>query len=67
MHQGSFTLSTKDHSLSNISEAKENYTNNGFPCEEKHAIRTSNNISAAHEAFYKATLKRYKWSAMSIL
>ena len=48
------------HALTNISEAKEHYTNGGFLCEEKQAIQTSNDISEAHEAFYKATLKRYK-------
>jgi len=56
----SLIFSTKDHALTSISEAKEHYTNNGFICEEKHAIQTSNDISEAHEAFYKATLKRYK-------
>ena len=49
------------HALTNISEAKEHSTNGGFLCEEKHA--TSTDISEAHEAFYKAILKRYKWSA----
>ena len=48
------------HALTNISEAKEHSTNGGFLCEEKHAIQTSNDISEAHEAFYKAILKRYK-------
>ena len=67
MKQESLILSTKDHALTNISEAKEHSTNNGFLCEEKEAIQTSNDISEAHEAFYKATLKRYKLSAMSIL
>ena len=43
-----------------ISEAKEHSTNGGFLCEEKQAIQTSNDISEAHEAFYKAILKRYK-------
>ena len=43
-----------------MSEAKEHSTNNGFLCEEKQAIQTSNDISEAHEAFYKAILKRYK-------
>ena len=38
-----------------------------FLCEEKQEIQTSNDISEAHEAFYKAILKRYKLSAMSIL
>ena len=46
--------------LTNLSEAKEHSTNGGFLCEEKHAIQTSNDINEAHEAFYKATLKRYK-------
>ena len=32
----------------------------GFLCEEKHAIQTSNDISEAHEAFYKAILKIFK-------
>ena len=50
----------KDRSLINISEAKEHSSNNGFLCEEKQAIQTSNDISEAHEAFYKAILKRYK-------
>ena len=35
------------HVLINISEAKEHSTNNGFLCEEKQAIRTSNDISEA--------------------
>ena len=48
-------LSTKDHALINISEAKEHSTNNGVLCEEKQAIQTSNDISEAHEAFYKST------------
>ena len=48
------------HSLTNISEAKEHSTNGGFLCEEKQAIQTSNDISEAHEAFYKAILKRFK-------
>ena len=48
------------HTLTNISEAKEHSTNGGFLCEEKQAIQTSNNISEAHEAFYKAILKRFK-------
>ena len=60
MKQESLILSTKDHALINISEAKEHSTNNGFPCEEKQAIQTSNDISEAYEAFYKAILKRYK-------
>ena len=46
-------LSTKDHALTNICEAKEHSTNNGFLCEEKQAIQTSNDISEAHEEFYK--------------
>jgi hypothetical protein len=53
-------ISTKDHALISISEAKEHSTNNDFLCEEKQAIQTSNDISEAHEAFYKAILKRYK-------
>ena len=60
MKQESLILSTKDHALTNISEAKEHSTHNGFLCEEKQAIQTSNDISEAHEAFYKAILKRYK-------
>ena len=67
MKHESLILSTKDHALINISEAKEHSSNNGFLCEVKQAIQTSNDISEAHEAFYKATLKRYNWSAMSIL
>ena len=46
--------------LTNLSEAKEHSTNGGFLCEEKQAIQTSIDISEAHEAFYKSTLKRYK-------
>ena len=60
MKQESLILSTKDHALIHISEAKEHSTNNGFLCEEKQAIQTSNDISEVHEAFYKAILKRYK-------
>ena len=67
MKHKSLIIYTKDHALTNISEAKEHSSNNGFPCEEKHAIQTSNDISEADEAFYKAILKRYKWSEMSIL
>ena len=67
MKHESLIISTKDHALINIDEEKEHSTNNGFPCEEKQAIQTSNDISEAHEAFYKAILKRYKWSAKSIL
>ena len=48
------------HTLTNISEAKEHSKNGGFLCKEKQAIQTSNDISEAHEAFYKAILKRYK-------
>ena len=48
------------HALTNISEAKEHSTNGGFLCKEKRAIQTSNDISEAHEAFYKAILKKYK-------
>ena len=48
------------HALTNISKAKEHSTNGGFLCKEKQAIQTSNDISEAHEAFYKAILKRYK-------
>ena len=60
MKHESLILSTKDHALININEAKEHSTNNGFLCEEKQAIQTSNDISEAHEAFYKAILKKYK-------
>ena len=67
MKHDSLILSTKYYALINLSEAKEHSTNNGFLCEEKQAIQTSNDISEAHEAFYKAILKRYKWSVMSIL
>ena len=67
MKQESLILSKRYHALTNTSEAKEHSTNNGFPCEEKQAIQTSNYISEAHEAFYKAILNNYKWSAMSIL
>ena len=48
------------HALTTISEAKEHSINGGFLCEEKQAITTSNDISEAHEAFYKAILKRFK-------
>ena len=60
MKHESLILSTKDQALTNISEAKEYSTNNGFLCEEKQGIQTSNYISEAHEAFYKAILKRFK-------
>ena len=60
MKHESLILSTKDNALINISEAKEHSSNNGFLCEEKQAIQTLNDISEAHEAFYKAILKRYK-------
>ena len=62
MKQESFNsfLKIYAHALTNISEAKEHSTNGGFLCEEKHAILTSHDISEAHEAFYKAILKRYK-------
>ena len=62
MNQESLILSKKTyaHALTNISETKEDSTNGSFLCEEKQAIQTSNDISEAHEAFYKATLKRYK-------
>jgi len=55
------------HALRNISEAKEHSTNGGFLCVEKQATQTSNDKSEAHEAFYKAILKRYKWSAWGII
>ena len=57
MKHESLILSIKDHALINIIEAKEHSTNNDFLCEEKQAIQTSNDISEAHEAFYKARLK----------
>ena len=62
MKQESLIHSTKDMPtlLTNISEANEHSTNGGFLCKEKQAIQTSNDISEAHEAFYKAILKRYK-------
>ena len=56
MKHESLILSTKDHALTNISEAKEHSSNNGFLCEEKQAIQTSNDISEAHEAFCKSTM-----------
>ena len=67
MKHESLILSIKDHALINISESEEHSTNNGFLYVEKQAIQTSNDIGEAHEAFYKAILKRYKWSYMSIL
>ena len=67
MKHESLIVSIKDHALTNISEEKDHSTNNGFLCEEKQAIQTSNDISEAHEAFYKAILKRYKWTTMSII
>ena len=62
MKQESLILSKKiyAHPLTNISEAKEHSTNGSFLCEEKQAIQTSNDISEAREAFYKAILKRFK-------
>ena len=62
MKQESFILYKKRYAyaLTNISEAKEHSTNGGFLCEEKQAIQTSNDISEAHEAFYKAIFKRFK-------
>ena len=61
MKQESLILSTKDMpTLTNISETKEHSTNGGCLCKEKQAIQTSNDISEAHEAFYKAILKRFK-------
>ena len=60
MKHESLILSTKYHALINISEAKDHSSNSGFLCEEKQSIQTSNDLSEAHEAFYKATLKRYK-------
>ena len=68
MKQESLILSTRyAHALTNISEAKEHSTNGGVLCEEKQAIQTSNDISEAHEAFYKAILKIFKRIAMRIL
>ena len=46
--------------LTNLSESKEHSTNGVCLCKEKQAIQTSNDITEAHEAFYKAILKRYK-------
>ena len=43
------------HALTNISEAKEHSTNGGFLCEGKQEIKISNDISEAHEEFYKST------------
>jgi len=60
MKHESLIISTKDHALTNISEAKEHSTNKCFLCEEKEAIQTSNDISDGHEALYKDILKRYK-------
>ena len=40
--------------LTNISEGKEHSTNGGCLCKEKQTIQTSNDISEAHEAFYKS-------------
>ena len=60
MKHESLILSKKYHALKNISEAREQSTNIGFLREEKQAIQTSNDISEAHEAFYKPILKRYK-------
>ena len=57
MKHVSLIISTKYHALTNISEAKEHSMNIAFLCEEKQAIQTSNDISEAHEAFYKAILK----------
>ena len=69
MKQESFNSFYKIYAqaLTSISEAKEHSTNGGFLCKEKHAIQASNDISEAHEAFYKVILKRYKWSAKRIL
>ena len=47
MKHENIVLSTKDHALINISEAKEHSSNKGFLCEEKPAIQTSNDISEA--------------------
>ena len=69
MKQESFNYFYKRyaHALTDIIEVKEHSTNGSFLCVGKQAIQTSKDISEAHEAFYKAILKRYKWSAMSIL
>ena len=67
MKHESLILSIKDHTLINISEAKEHSTNNDFLNVEKQASKLQNDISEAHKADYKAILKRYKWSAKSIL
>ena len=48
------------HALKNISEGKDHSTNGGSLCIEKKEIQTSNDISEAHEAFYKSILKIYK-------
>ena len=48
------------HAVTNISEAKEHSANGVCLSEEKQAIQTSNDISEAHEAFYKAILKSIK-------
>ena len=55
MKQESFNYFYKRyaHALTNISEAKEHSINGGFLCVGKQAIQTSNDISEAHEAFYK--------------
>ena len=60
MKHESLIVSTNDHVIISISEAKEHSTNGGCICKEKQAIQTSNDISEAHEAFYKAILKRCK-------
>ena len=62
MKKESLILSKKSyaHALTNLSEEKEHSTNGGCLSEEKQATQTSNDISEAHEAFYKAILKRYK-------
>ena len=60
MNQESLILSTNAHALTNISEEKEHSTNGGCLCKEKQAIQTSNDISEAHEVFYKAILKIFK-------
>ena len=45
------------HALTNISDTEQHSTNGGFLCVEKQEIQTSNDISEADEAFYKAILK----------
>ena len=58
MKHESLILSTKDHALTNISEAKEHSSNDGFLCEEKQAIQTSNDISEAHDVGERSNFKK---------